>query len=70
MTEWVAAECHRAVLGVLEDLLAGCTSFEGLRESRFEVIDMNIHVHGRPMTFVMAPLPRATGSGRAGRVAC
>jgi hypothetical protein len=42
MTEWIAAECHGPVLRVLEDLLLCCTSVKGCRESRLEVIDMNI----------------------------
>ncbi len=50
MTEWIAAERNGAVLRVLEDLLPYCTSVEGFRESRFEVINMNIQVHRRPMT--------------------
>jgi hypothetical protein len=42
MTEWIAAECHGSVVRVLEDLLLRCASAEGFRESRFEVIDMNV----------------------------
>src|SRR5262245_7250779 len=66
MTEGIAAECHRPMLRILEDLLPCCTSVEGFRESRFEVIDMNIQVHWCPMTFIVARLARGTGSGSAG----
>jgi len=66
MTEWIAAECHGSVVRVLEDLLLRCASAEGFRESRFEVIDMNVQVHRRPMTFVVPRLPRVTGSFGAG----
>jgi len=65
VSEWIAAESYGAVLGVLEELLLRCSSVEGLRESHFEVINANVQVHWRPMTFVVARLRSASGRLRA-----
>lgn len=65
MSERIAAESHGPVLGVLEDLLACCPCIESLRESHFEVIDMDVQMHWRPMMFVVARLSGASGSLRA-----
>jgi hypothetical protein len=65
MTERIAAECYRPVFRVFEELLSLGTRVDGCLQSRFEIIDVYIHVHRRPMTLVVARLLRVIGSLRS-----
>jgi hypothetical protein len=53
MSKRITAECCRSVLGVVENLLLDRARFKRHGECRFQVIDMNIQVDWRPMTFIV-----------------
>jgi hypothetical protein len=63
MTKWVAAECRRSVLRILEMqfFLGACRN--GFSQRRIEVLHMNIDVYRRPVPFV-ATVSFACGDGR------
>src|SRR5262249_52312762 len=54
MAKRIAAESSRAVLGVFEHLLLLGTSIERPRQSRFKIVNMNVEMHGRPVSLVSA----------------
>jgi len=66
MTERIAAKCHGGVAGNFKNLFLLGPSSDGLRESRFQAIDMEVHVHGRPVTLVVARLLGTGSWSRAG----
>ena len=56
MTKWIAAERSGPVLWVLEDLLALGTKRLNSLKGSVEVFDMEVEVHGSPMTLELAPV--------------
>ena len=54
MTEWITAENYRSMLRVFEDLLMCRTRVESFCESSLQVINVNVYVHWRPMTLIVA----------------
>ena len=67
MTEGIAAECHRSVpVTRLEELFARRAGFERPCERGVEVVDVEVQMHRRPMTFVVTAFPRTRGRLRAG----
>jgi hypothetical protein len=66
MTEWITAESYRSMLRVFEDLLMCRTRVESFCESSLQVINVNVYVHWRPMTLIVARLMSELGWLRAG----
>src|SRR5262245_15203720 len=54
MAKRIAAEGSRPVLGVFEHLLLLGTRIERPRQSRLKIVDMNVEMHGRPVSLVSA----------------
>src|SRR6185312_1037513 len=64
MAKRIAAERSRPVLGVLKHLFLLGTSIERPRQGRLKIINMNVEMHGRPVSLVSARLFRVSrGSG-------
>ena len=56
MAKRIAAEGSRPVLGVFEHMLLLGTSIERPRQSRLKITNMNVEMHGRPVSLVSARL--------------
>jgi len=56
ISKWIAAECRRSVLSTMEDLLLDRACLKRRCERRFQVIDVNIQVDRRPMTFIVTDI--------------
>jgi hypothetical protein len=56
MAKRIAAEVGRPMLGVFKHLLLLGTRIERPRQSRLKIVDMNVEMHGRPVSLVSARL--------------